>query len=119
MQGLQIANEILLGFEGCDRGMEQKGLQGKVMAKYKEIIELYEFCKEQGIAVSLERLFGGFIVRFPNGDDFVQHKGSYGADRGCVEPAIDCEMDYSPVSLEDAKELVVQHKERLREADNG
>lgn len=65
------------------------------------------------IPAKLEPMFDGFAIRFPNGGDFIQHRGSYGCDGGCVEPAIECKLDYTAVPLKNAKALVKYHKERL------
>lgn len=81
--------------------------------KYKEIVELHEYCVEIGINAVLEQFFDGFTIRFENGDDFVQHRGSYGSDNGCVEPAIGCELDYTAVTLEEAKHLVETYRDKL------
>ena len=84
-----------------------------IKVKYKEILELYGYCKKLSIPATLESLFDGFAIRFSNGGDFIQHRGSYGCDSGCVEPAIHCRLDYSAVPLKTAKALVKYHKERL------
>lgn len=81
--------------------------------KYKEIQKLYEFCVKIGVAAEIQQMYDGFHLGFPNGDDFVQHKYSYGSNCGCVEPAIGCRKDYTAVSLNAAKSLVKYHKERL------
>lgn len=81
--------------------------------KYKEIIKLYHYCEKLLIPATLEPLFDGFAIRFPNGGDFVQHRGSYGCDNGCVEPAIGSRVDYTSVPLKKAKSLVKRHKEKL------
>lgn len=78
--------------------------------KYPEILELYAFCEKEKIPVALEKLYDGYAIRFPDGGDFVQHYGSYGNDRGCVEPAIGCKRDYTAVPLRDAKMLVTWHR---------
>lgn len=84
------------------------------MAKYyMEIIMLYEYCKKIGLRATLEELFDGHKIVFPNGGDFVQHQFSYGADCGCVEPAIGSKADYKAVTLENAKRLVRRHKDKL------
>ncbi len=82
--------------------------------RYDEIVRLQAFCIGEGIACSLAPIFDGFILRFPNGADFVQHFGSYGSDRGYVEPAgVDERYDYSAVPFELAKRLVLEHRDRL------
>lgn len=83
------------------------------MRKYKEILDLYDFCTSQGLDVSLRSLFDGFVIKFPNGSDFVQHGGSYGSDYGCVEPAIGSEKDYTAVTLNEAKDLVIEFYDSL------
>lgn len=85
------------------------------MNKYSEIFVLYEFCKENGIKCRIIPLYDGHKICFRNGRDFVQHRFSYCAEGGCVEPAIgDEEHDYTPVPLERAKELVLKHLDTLR-----
>ena len=87
-------------------------------AKYTEICALYHFCVDLGIKCTIERLYDGYAVRFPDGSDFAQHHGTYGGTEGCVEPAIgDSEFDYTAVGLNFAKELVKKHKGKL-EADH-
>lgn len=85
--------------------------------KYTEICALYHFCVDLGIKCTIERLYDGYAVRFPDGSDFAQHHGTYGGTEGCVEPAIgDSEFDYTAVGLNFALELVKKHKGKL-EAD--
>ena len=87
-------------------------------AKYTEIRALYHFCVDLGIKCTIEHLYDGYAVRFPDGSDFAQHHGTYGGTEGCVEPAIgDSEFDYTAVGLNFAKELVKKHKGKL-EADH-
>ena len=87
-------------------------------AKYTEIRALYHFCVDLGIKCTIEHLYDGYAVRFPDGSDFEQHHGTYGGTEGCVEPAIgDSEFDYTAVGLNLAKELVKKHKGKL-EADH-
>lgn len=77
--------------------------------KYTEICALYHFCVDLGIKCTIERLYDGYAVRFPDGSDFAQHHGTYGGTEGCVEPAIgDSEFDYTAVGLNLAKKLVVK-----------
>jgi len=80
------------------------------MEKYPEILELADYCNSIELPVLVERLHDGYAVRFPNGGDFVQHHFSYGAESGCVEPAIGCDDDYSAVELSRAKNLVIWHR---------
>jgi hypothetical protein len=89
------------------------------LEKYKEILELHKYCEKTGVECRLEKLYDGYALRFNNGGDFVQHKGSYGCDVGCVEPAIECRLDYSAVPLKNAIELVRRHKDRLNKALKG
>lgn len=84
------------------------------MEKYTEIKELHEYCKKIKVISILEPIFDGYAIRFPNGSDFIQHRGSYGAEHGCVEPAIgNCKYDYTAVTLERAKKLVRRYKRKL------
>lgn len=83
------------------------------MGEYREIQELFEYCRKAGIDAVLEKLYDGYKILFPNGGDVVQHYGSYGAENGCVEPAIGCRLDYSAVPLANAKRLVLRHRDRL------
>lgn len=83
-------------------------------AKYTEIRALYHFCVDLGIKCTIEHLYDGYAVRFPDGSDFAQHYGTYGGTEGCVEPAIgDSEFDYTAVGLNLAKDLVKKHKGKL------
>ena len=91
----------------------RRAKRGKVRRKYGEILALYRYCVEAGMDVRLERLHDGWAVRFPNGGDFAQHDGTYGAHDGFVEPAIGCDDDYSPVSLREAEKLICENLERL------
>lgn len=84
--------------------------------RYREIVNLYIFCQKIRLCSVLQPFLNGYAIRFPRskfGGDFVQHYGSYGAMAGCVEPAIGCNADYTAVSLENAKALVLKHKDRL------
>lgn len=83
------------------------------MSKYKEILELYEYCQKIGVHSELSPMFDGFRIDFPGVGDFIQHCGSYGHDCGCVEPAIGCRLDYTAVELNNAKSLVRRHKNKL------
>ena len=83
-------------------------------AKYTEIRALYHFCVDLGIKCTIEHLYDGYAVRFPDGSDFARHHGTYGGTEGYVEPAIgDSEFDYTAVDLNLAKELVKKHKGKL------
>lgn len=81
--------------------------------KYKEILELYDYCIKQGINAELESLYDGYKIVFANGGDVVQHKYSYGGETGRVEPAINSKLDYTAVNLRAAKALLKRHKKRL------
>ncbi len=91
---------------------EEKALDSSV--EYTEICALYHFCVDLGIKCTIERLYDGYAVRFPDGSDFAQHHGTYGGTEGYVEPAIgDTEFDYSAIGLNLAKELVKKYKGKL------
>lgn len=91
---------------------EEKALDSSV--EYTEICALYHFCVDLGIKCTIERLYDGYAVRFPDGSDFAQHHGTYGGTEGYVEPAIgDTEFDYSAIRLNLAKELVKKYKGKL------
>lgn len=81
--------------------------------KYNEILALHEYCKKIGVEATISPFFDGYCIRFNNGGDFIQHRGSYGHDSGCVEPAISCRLDYTAVPLKNARALVKRHKEKL------
>ena len=83
--------------------------------RYKEIVQLYRFCRQIGICTRLEQFFDGYAIRFPRAKfgDFVQHNFSHGSTVGRVEPAINCSADYTGISLVEAKALVQKHKDRL------
>lgn len=87
--------------------------------KYKEILELYDYCVKIGVEATLSRMFDGYVIKFNNGGDCIQHLGSYNHDDGCVEPAIGCRKDYTAVSLKNAKALVRRWKDRLNKGVNG
>lgn len=89
------------------------GKWGKTQRKYGEILALYLYCVEVRMDARLERLHDGWAIRFPNGGDFAQHAGTYGAHDGFVEPVIGCEADYSPVSLREAEKLICENRKRL------
>lgn len=81
---------------------------------YKEIFELFHFCKHIGLEVKLEGIWDGYIIRFKNGADFVQHQFSYGSKSGCVEPArVEDEYDFTAVKLDVAKKLVCENYKKL------
>lgn len=96
----------------CGARMRQ-AKRGKTQRKYREILALYLYCVEVRMDARLERLHDGWAIRFPNGGDFAQHAGTYGAHDGFVEPAIGCEADYSPVSLREAEKLICENRKRL------
>nr|DAH28360.1 MAG TPA: hypothetical protein [Caudoviricetes sp.] len=84
--------------------------------RFPEIWELFRFCVDSEIECKIERLYGGYAIRFPNGGDFAQHNATYGGTEGYVEPAIgDAEFDYSAVGLNLAKALVRKHRSKLTE----
>ena len=102
------------GCDFCSYGERMRQTKReKAQRKYGEILELHRYCVEAGMDARLERLYDGWAVRFPNGDDFAQHAGTYGTHDGFVEPAIGCEADYSPVSLREAEKLICENRERL------
>lgn len=81
--------------------------------KYNEIQELYEYCRKIGINATITPLYDGKKIWFPNSGDIVQHRFSYGGDKGCVEPAIGCDFDFHAVPLKEAKKLVKKYKDAL------
>lgn len=83
------------------------------VCEYKEIKELYEYCQKIGVEAEIATLYDGFIIRFNNGGDAVQHYGSYGGDSGCVEFACDSKIDYQSCSLDNAKRFVRRNKDKL------
>ena len=93
--------------------LRERVKQGMRGDKYYEIWALWAFCKRQDVPAEIVPLFDGWKLVFPNGDDFVQHEYSYMSIRGDLEPAIGCEDDYSPVCLDDARALVLKHRQRL------
>lgn len=93
--------------------LRERVKQGMRGDKYYEIWALWAFCKRQDVPAEIVPLFDGWKLVFPNGDDFVQHEFSYMGDSGALEPAIGCEDDFSPVMLNEAKVLVLKHRQRL------
>ena len=78
-------------------------------AMYKEIIELYNYCKSNNVECALQPLFDGFKLCLPDNGDFVQHMYSYGSGKGMVEPAIGCNRDYRAISLVEAEILILKY----------
>lgn len=76
---------------------------------YKEIVELYEYCKGLKIPCKLEPLYDGCKLAFLDGGDFIQHCFSWGSAHGRIEPAIGCDFDYTACTLSMAKRLVVEY----------
>lgn len=83
------------------------------MDEYMEIRELFVYCHKHEIDATLEPLFDGYKLGFPSGGDIIQHRFSYGAIFGCVEPCIGSRLDFTAVPLKNAKALVLRHKDRL------
>ena len=75
--------------------------------KYQEIVKLYQWCKENGIICTMESLWDGFKITFIDGSDVVQHRYSYGSERGCVEP---CGMEraYTAVDVATIKKILLK-----------
>jgi hypothetical protein len=74
---------------------------------YKEIKELFKWCKKEKINCELLPLFDGYKLDFDGHRDVVQHFGSYRATEGYVEPygfSKHCE----PVSLEEMKKIILK-----------
>jgi hypothetical protein len=81
---------------------------------YQEIKELSKYCEKIGVKHIFESFLDGYAIRFNNGGDFVQHRGSYGNKFGCVEPAgVSKRLDYTAVKLKNAKRLVKVYKNKL------
>ena len=85
--------------------------------KYTEIQKLYEYCVNLGIETTIEPLFDGYIIRFEDGRDIVQHQYSYLALNGYVEPAMGCNLDYHPVTLDTAKQIVHRAQGKSKSLD--
>ena len=84
--------------------------------KYREILKLRKFCESHGVETRLERAFDGYVLRFNNGAEFAQHHGTEGSGVGCVEPCgVSKKLDFTAVTLEQAKSLVRTHKDKLNE----
>lgn len=117
---LREAADVLQEYVGrCARyadevmALRERVKQGMRGDKYYEIWALWAYCKRHDIPAEMEPLFDGWKLAFPSGGDFVQHEFSYMSIRGDLEPAIGCEDDYSPVCLDDARALVLKHRQRL------
>ena len=117
---LREAADVLQGYvDRCERyadetmALRERVKLGMWGGKYYEIWALWAYCKRHDIPAEMEPLFDGWKLVFPNESDFVQHEFSYMSIRGDLEPAIGCEDDYSPVSLEKAEALVLKHRKRL------
>ena len=75
--------------------------------KYQEIVNLYQWCKENGIICTIEPLFDGFKIAFVDSSDIVQHCFSYGSEQGCVEPG-GMERAYTAVDVATIKEILLK-----------
>lgn len=76
---------------------------------YKEIVELYEYCKGLKVPCKLKPLYDGYKLEFLYGGDFVQHSFSWGSAHGRIEPAIGCDLDYTACTLSVAKRLIEEY----------
>lgn len=112
---LFVGQEIGRKMSEKERGADN---EKNAAAEYKEIHELYKFCVKKGINADFGEFMGGFIIVFPDGGDFVQHKYSHGSEQGYIEPAIGSEWDYTAVSLAEAKCLVRKYRKKLS-GENG
>jgi hypothetical protein len=88
---------------------------------YKEILELEEYCNEIGVAVRKETLYDGYILRFNNSGDVIQHSGSYGCRCGCVEFGYTNHetIDFYATPLKAAKVFIFKHKDELNKVREG
>lgn len=87
--------------------------------RYTEVLKLRKYCEKIGVDVVLDTIHDGYRIRFNNGADFVQHQYSYGGVDGYVKPAgISKKLDCSAITLEQAKTLVRNHKEKLNKKRN-
>lgn len=80
---------------------------------YNEILKLFEYCGKIGVDAEITRLQGGYLIRFRNGGDVIQHDYSYGSDKGYVEFCIGSRVDFKAVPLKRAKLIVRKNKEKL------
>lgn len=87
--------------------------------RYKEIIELFNYCKGIGVEVEFGYILDGYKLVFKNTDDVIQHYFSYGSFDGCVEfSCFDDDFSYRAISLEDAKQFVLKNKDKLNSTLN-
>lgn len=86
---------------------------------YKEILELAEYCEKIGVEIEKENFIDGYALRFKNGGDVVQHRGSYGSKSGCVEFGYTGfpRTDFHTTPLKEAKAFVKRHKDKLNGRD--
>ena len=85
---------------------------------YKEILELEKFCEKIGVETHKEELFDGYVLKFNNGSDVIQHGGSYGHNIGCVEfgyTGVES-RDFCATPLEKAKDFVHKYKRKLNKS---
>lgn len=76
---------------------------------YKQILALHLMCRDRQIPHTLENLYDGYKIQFPDGADIVQHLGSYEARGGCVEPlGFGIEFDCKPHTLATAWGLILE-----------
>ena len=85
---------------------------------YNEILELEEYCKKIGVIVHKETFLDGYCLKFNNGGDVVQHRGSYGCNCGCVEFGYTGfkKTDFKATTLPCAKSFIYRHRTELNEA---
>jgi hypothetical protein len=82
--------------------------------KFKEIIELADYCDEIGVEIKYSMWFGGYVLYFNNEGICAQHYEIKGAENGFVVfDYHDHEIDDKPVTLEEAKKFVKENKEFL------
>lgn len=53
---------------------------------YKQILALHLMCRDRQIPHTLENLYDGYKMQFPDGADIVQHLGSYEARGVALNP---------------------------------
>lgn len=87
---------------------------------YKEIEQLKEFCLENEIEFKVMQMLDGCVLKFNNGSDVAQHKGTYGNLIGRVEFGYtgDKDIDFKASELDKAKEWILKNKEKLNKNEN-
>lgn len=82
---------------------------------YHEILAIENYCRQIGVKTQSIECMDGYVLRFNNGSDVAQHRGTYGSKAGYVEFGYTGykNYDFQGIDIYKALTFIKRHKDEL------